>query len=95
MENKKYAFVSDYFRLKALYEFGGFYFHADVEAYKSFDELFRFKFENVDSYLCRANNLFFTWVAFHFYNDFKLKENYQETKDFSIFHKTEFEISSF
>ena len=30
-ENKKYAFVSDFFRLKALYEYGGIYFDTDYE----------------------------------------------------------------
>ena len=39
VENKNWAFVSDYFRLKALYEFGGIYLDTDVEVYKSFDDL--------------------------------------------------------
>lgn len=39
MENKNWAFVSDYFRLRALYEFGGIYLDTDVEIYKSFDDL--------------------------------------------------------
>ena len=58
-------------------------------------DLFRIKFENGDSYLCSANNSVFTWAVFHFYNDFKLNGNYQETEDFSIFPKTEFEIGTF
>lgn len=36
-ENKKYAFVSDFIRIKALYEYGGIYFDTDVEVLKSFD----------------------------------------------------------
>lgn len=36
---KKYAFVSDYFRLKALYNFGGIYLDTDVHLYKAFDNL--------------------------------------------------------
>ena len=36
---KKYAFVSDAVRVKALYEMGGFYLDTDVEVFKSFDEL--------------------------------------------------------
>ena len=36
---KKWAFVSDYFRLKALYEFGGVYFDTDVELLKNIDDL--------------------------------------------------------
>lgn len=39
VENKNWAFVSDYFRLRALYEFGGIYLDTDVEIYKSFDDL--------------------------------------------------------
>lgn len=35
---KKYAFVSDYIRLKKLYEYGGIYFDTDIEVVKSFDE---------------------------------------------------------
>lgn len=38
-ENKKYAFVSDYVRLKALYEVGGIYLDTDVELLKSLDDL--------------------------------------------------------
>lgn len=33
----KYAFVSDYVRLKALYEYGGIYLDTDVEVVKRFD----------------------------------------------------------
>lgn len=36
---KKYAFVSDYVRLYALYHHGGIYFDTDVEVLKSFDDL--------------------------------------------------------
>lgn len=39
LKQKKYAFVSDYVRLKALEEFGGVYLDTDVEVYKGFDEL--------------------------------------------------------
>lgn len=38
-ENKKYAFVSDYVRLWALYEYGGVYMDTDMEVYRSFDHL--------------------------------------------------------
>lgn len=38
-EMKKYAFVSDYFRLRALYECGGIYLDTDVYVYKNFDSL--------------------------------------------------------
>ena len=38
-EAKKWAFVTDYVRLKALYEEGGFYMDTDVEVVKSLDPL--------------------------------------------------------
>lgn len=37
-EAKKYAFVSDYARLKILYEHGGIYFDTDVEVLKRIDD---------------------------------------------------------
>ena len=36
---KKYAFVSDVARVKALLEYGGIYFDTDVEVFKSFDDI--------------------------------------------------------
>lgn len=39
MERKKYAFVSDYIRLYALYNEGGIYLDSDIEVFKSFDTL--------------------------------------------------------
>jgi hypothetical protein len=36
---KKYAFVSDYVRVYALYNYGGIYLDTDVEVYRSFDNL--------------------------------------------------------
>lgn len=44
-ENKKWAFVSDYARLYAVYTCGGFYLDTDVELVKPLDELR--KYENV------------------------------------------------
>lgn len=44
LENRKYAFVSDYIRLYALYHFGGIYLDSDVMVYKRFDKLHRLKF---------------------------------------------------
>ena len=37
-EAKKYAFVSDYVRIKALYQYGGIYFDTDVEVRKPFEK---------------------------------------------------------
>lgn len=39
MDCRKYAFVSDYVRLKVLYEHGGIYMDTDVEVLKTFDGL--------------------------------------------------------
>ena len=39
---KKWAFVSDYFRLKVLYEYGGIYMDTDVEVLKPLDELLKY-----------------------------------------------------
>jgi mannosyltransferase OCH1-like enzyme len=39
LEYKKYAFVSDYVRVKALEEYGGIYLDTDVEVLNSFDKL--------------------------------------------------------
>lgn len=36
--SKRYAFVSDYVRLKVLYEYGGIYLDTDVEIKKNFDD---------------------------------------------------------
>lgn len=40
---KKYAFVSDVARVKALYEYGGIYLDTDVMVYKSFDSILNHK----------------------------------------------------
>lgn len=37
---KKYAFVSDYCRFVAMYEYGGIYFDTDVEVIRPMDEIF-------------------------------------------------------
>lgn len=38
-QDKKYAFVADYVRLAALYEYGGIYLDTDIKLVKSFDTL--------------------------------------------------------
>ena len=43
-EAKKYAFVSDVFRLYALKNYGGIYLDTDVEIFKSFDEFLNLNF---------------------------------------------------
>lgn len=46
-EAKKWAFVTDYVRLKALYEYGGIYMDTDVEVVKNFDDLLTY-----NSFMC-------------------------------------------
>ena len=52
-KSKKYAFVSDYIRLFALFEYGGIYLDTDVEILKPFDDLLGGKM-----FLCRENNAY-------------------------------------
>ena len=56
-ENKKWAFVSDYVRLLALYNYGGIYLDTDVEVFKTFNKLLKysafFGYESKD-YVCTA-----------------------------------------
>ena len=42
-KEKRWAFVSDYYRLKALYEEGGIYLDTDVRVHRSFDPLLKYK----------------------------------------------------
>jgi len=43
-EKKQYAFVSDYVRFFALYNYGGIYLDSDIEVKKSFNDLLDKKF---------------------------------------------------
>lgn len=54
-ESKKYAFVSDYVRLYALYNYGGIYMDTDVEVIRNLDE-----FLNENSFFGFENNNYVT-----------------------------------
>lgn len=41
-QNRKFAFVTDYVRLKVLYDFGGIYMDTDVEVLKPLDDLLQY-----------------------------------------------------
>ncbi len=41
--DKQLGFIGDYYRLKAVYEYGGIYLDTDVKVYKSFDNLLNHK----------------------------------------------------
>ncbi len=42
-KDKQLAFISDYYRLKAIYEYGGIYLDTDVKINRSFDDLLKHK----------------------------------------------------
>lgn len=44
IKTKKYAFVADYIRFYALYNYGGIYLDSDVEVLKSFDDLLQLRY---------------------------------------------------
>lgn len=52
-EHKKYAFVSDYVRLKVLYDYGGIYFDTDVEVCASFNSIIN---NDIDGFLGFENS---------------------------------------
>lgn len=68
---KKYAFVSDYVRLKALYEYGGIYFDTDIEILKKFDEIL---LKNKDIYGFELENKVMTGVIIARKNSKIIKE---------------------
>lgn len=41
--DRQLGFIGDYYRLKAVYEYGGIYLDTDVKVYKSFDKLLQHK----------------------------------------------------
>lgn len=43
VKSQKWAFVADYFRLKALYQYGGIYIDADTEIVRNINEVLRNK----------------------------------------------------
>lgn len=77
---KKYAFVSDYVRLYALYNHGGIYMDTDVELLKNLDNFLQFKavsgFENDTQILtglmaCQKNfSLFHHFLSYYDYAKF-------------------------
>ena len=74
-EAKKYAFVSDYVRLKVLYEYGGIYFDTDVEvlnrdnSLESYDFVVGFEASNrIGSAVVMANKhnpIIYEWLSYY------------------------------
>ena len=82
-DTKKYAFVTDYMRLKVLSEYGGIYMDTDIELCKSLDEYLHHR-----AFIgCQDENVFSTgligaeanhpWIAklFEHYNDLEFINN--------------------
>lgn len=74
-ESKKYAFVSDYVRLYALYNYGGIYMDTDVEVLKNIDDFLNdkavFGFETKETVstgiiACIKNNQFLKLLLSHY-----------------------------
>ncbi len=61
-ELKKWAFVSDYIRLKAVYTYGGIYMDTDVELFKSLDDVI----ENEHAVLGYADGAYINPALFAF-----------------------------
>lgn len=67
-ELKQYAFVSDYVRFFALYNYGGIYLDSDVEILKSFDSLlhhsffFGYEYTALPEAACVGSEKYSTWI---------------------------------
>ena len=85
-EQKKWAFVSDFARLKAVFENGGFYLDTDMEVTRNFDELlnhqvicgYEFKGRPFSAFFASIPNHSFIKKLFDYYlsqKEFKIKSN--------------------
>lgn len=61
-ENKKYAFVSDVARIKALYDYGGIYLDTDIEIKKDFSNLLK-KYDLIMGYELNGKHLMTAFIA--------------------------------
>ena len=100
-EKKMWAFVSDFARLKAVYENGGFYLDTDMEVTRNFDELlnhqvicgYEFKGRPFSAFFASIPNHSFIKELFDYYlsqKEFKIKSN---TDIFSELLKTKYHAS--
>lgn len=90
-KSKKYAFVSDYIRLHALYEFGGIYLDTDVEILKPFDDLL-----NKSMFMCRENNAYLSTAVIGAEKGNEIIKEFLETYESRHFVKPDgsFDIST-
>jgi hypothetical protein len=103
---KKYAFVSDYYRLKALYEYGGIYLDTDVIVKRDFGSLLKNKAFFGFSYNCcigtavigsiKGNGLMASLLAMYDRTVFTSEKNEQELveKD-NYFHISEYVTNNY
>lgn len=86
LRKKKYAFVSDYVRVKVLNEFGGIYFDTDMFLVKKIDKLLKYRFFSgfEDDESLRVNYAFFGGVEKHRF--FLKMLNFYDTKEFDEFN---------
>lgn len=91
-ENKKWAFVADYARTKALKEYGGIYFDTDMEITKSIDHLFESKtFLGIEDTGYVAVGVWYEKNK-NGYLPTKLLEKYRELPGFNIEEMTDVSI---
>ena len=66
LENKKWAFLSDFVRLKVVCEQGGVYFDTDVELVRNIDDLLKYEaFYGFENNYYVASGLGFGSIAYH------------------------------
>ncbi len=83
-EAKKWAFVADYFRTKALNEYGGIYFDTDMKVTKNIDNLLKnTTFLGVEYGGCVAVGVWYEKKS-HSYLTKALLKQYQKYKEFDV-----------
>jgi mannosyltransferase OCH1-like enzyme len=85
LRKKKYAFVSDYIRLKVLHEYGGIYLDTDMLLVKPIDNLLQYSFFSGYEVEKRVNYAFFGGVkGNHFFEVMLLFYGNTEFNEFSL-----------
>ena len=88
----KWAYVSDYFRFKALYEHGGIYLDTDVKLYRSFDKLlFHNAFFAFETYLYVHGGIMGAQknqpVMLDIINSYEKEEGYDPDRIWTVCHR--------
>lgn len=90
-ENKKWAFVADYARAKAMYEYGGIYFDTDMEIIKPIEELLANSFIGVEDSGKIACGVWMEKEPSSYLSKYLLSY-YQSQKSFDVNNMFEFSI---